>query len=302
LESSYTIKALAQETGVSAFTIRAWEKRYGALSPSRTDTNRRRYSTQDVERLRLLDRAVSSGHAIGAIAALSDHQLQQLSKGAIGHVHQASPAEVVEDCLKLIRQLEAAELGATLRGASNRFGVTQFVQQVLAPITERVGIGWHRGEISISQEHISTAVIRGVLDQLRLSYVNRKSAPTLVSTTPPNQRHELGAMMIATITASLGWRSVYLGADMPWSDIRQAVEQTKAHVLAFSIVMPMGEREQKEMAAFLDSLDPKITVLVGGRAAIGLTLGASEPRYQLLHSIQQLTTTLEEIRLNLAKK
>lgn len=287
---------------MSAFTIRAWEKRYGALTPARTDTNRRRYSQKDVERLRLLDRAVQSGHAIGAIAGLSDSQLAQLVKGALGQVQQHSAAEIVEECLRLIRNLEAAELGATLRGASTSFGVVAFIHEILAPITERVGIGWHQGDISVSQEHVSTAVIRGVLDQIRLSYVSRKSAPALVVTTPPNQRHELGAMMIATIAASLGWRSVYLGADMPWKDIREAVVKTKAKVLAFSVVMPMNDREQVEMASFIDGLESEISVFVGGRSAIGLTEEALGQRGRLLQSIPQLTTVLESLKTPSSKK
>ncbi|HLO97833.1 MAG TPA: MerR family transcriptional regulator [Fimbriimonas sp.] len=302
MESSYTIKALAQETGVSAFTIRAWEKRYGALTPSRTDTNRRRYSQSDVERLKALDRAVQAGHAIGAIAGLNSEQLAQLSKGAVGQVHHASASDVVEECFRLIRNLEASELGATLRAAADEFGTVAFVQDILAPITKRVGDGWHQGTISISQEHVSTAVIRGVLDQLRVGFVSRKSAPTLVATTPPNQRHELGAMMIATVAASVGWRSVYLGADMPWSDIGEAITKTKARVLAFSIVMPMDASEQKKMAGFVDALPAHISVLFGGRSSASLPKEAMGSRGLLLQSIPQLASLLEDLKTVSTKK
>ena len=67
----HTIKFVAIHTGISPHTIRAWERRYSALSPDRTATNRRLYSTTDIEKLSLLQRAVQAGHSIGQIANLA---------------------------------------------------------------------------------------------------------------------------------------------------------------------------------------------------------------------------------------
>ncbi|MBT8386872.1 MAG: MerR family transcriptional regulator, partial [Ignavibacteria bacterium] len=64
----YPIKVVSQMTGLSAFVIRAWEKRYDAVTPARTETNRRLYSEDDIEKLRLLNEAVNKGHNIGGIA------------------------------------------------------------------------------------------------------------------------------------------------------------------------------------------------------------------------------------------
>lgn len=58
--------------------IRVWEKRYGAVTPARTDTNRRLYSDAEVERLRLLARATEVGHKIGIIAKLELQDLRRL--------------------------------------------------------------------------------------------------------------------------------------------------------------------------------------------------------------------------------
>jgi methylmalonyl-CoA mutase cobalamin-binding subunit/DNA-binding transcriptional MerR regulator len=58
--------------------IRVWEKRYGAVTPARTDTNRRLYSDAEIERLRLLARATEVGHKIGIIAKLEMEDLRRL--------------------------------------------------------------------------------------------------------------------------------------------------------------------------------------------------------------------------------
>src|SRR5687768_18587369 len=74
----HPIRVVEERTGVPLETLRAWERRYGAVRPERTDGSQRRYSDADVERLRLLARAVAAGRAIGQVAALSTEELAAL--------------------------------------------------------------------------------------------------------------------------------------------------------------------------------------------------------------------------------
>ena len=67
----YRIGAVAHLTGLSAHTLRAWERRYANLHPVRTDTGLRLYSESQVERLRLIQRLIGEGYAIGTLAALA---------------------------------------------------------------------------------------------------------------------------------------------------------------------------------------------------------------------------------------
>ena len=78
---SYGIGAVVKRTGLAAPTIRIWEKRYGAVTPDRTETNRRLYSFEDVARLTLLRSLTERGHSIGNIANLSLPQLQEQLAG-----------------------------------------------------------------------------------------------------------------------------------------------------------------------------------------------------------------------------
>ena len=65
-------------TGLSPHLIRIWEKRYGAVAPKRTATNRRLYSDAEIERLNLLRLATAAGHSIGNIAKLPLRRLKSL--------------------------------------------------------------------------------------------------------------------------------------------------------------------------------------------------------------------------------
>jgi DNA-binding transcriptional MerR regulator len=76
----YGVAALALQTGLSIPVIRMWERRYQALAPRRTATNRRLYSAEDLARLLLLAKLTRHGHAISTIAQLSLIELKQRSE------------------------------------------------------------------------------------------------------------------------------------------------------------------------------------------------------------------------------
>ena len=74
------IQHASQLSGLSSHVIRIWERRYNALSPSRTDTNRRMYCDEAIKRLKLLRVLTENGHRIGGVAKLGTEQLEELVK------------------------------------------------------------------------------------------------------------------------------------------------------------------------------------------------------------------------------
>ena len=82
-EFNFPIKYVTRQTGLSSYIIRAWEKRYGAVKPARTETNRRRYSQDDIGRLMLLKKAVGTGIPIGDVAQLETAALERLVETAL---------------------------------------------------------------------------------------------------------------------------------------------------------------------------------------------------------------------------
>ena len=70
-----------------------WERRYGAVIPRRSETNRRLYSDDDIHRLRLLGEATENGHTIGNIAGLTGDELRDLLKDDQNTPHRYEPSE-----------------------------------------------------------------------------------------------------------------------------------------------------------------------------------------------------------------
>jgi DNA-binding transcriptional MerR regulator len=85
---------VSRKTGLSAHVLRAWEKRYGAVSPMRTQGNHRMYSDEDVERLLLLKKVIATGRSIGQVAHLSKQELMKLAEPeTISFENEHQPSE-----------------------------------------------------------------------------------------------------------------------------------------------------------------------------------------------------------------
>ena len=89
-ERTYQIGTVSSLTGIDAHTIRAWERRYGAIKPMRSDSGRRLYSDETVERLQLLKGLVDCSEAISKIAALPDDELRKRLAKLAEHEGQAA--------------------------------------------------------------------------------------------------------------------------------------------------------------------------------------------------------------------
>lgn len=90
-DDQFQISTVSRLTGISVHTIRAWEKRYGVVTPTRTESDRRLYSREDIRRLTLLKTLVDQEHGIGTIAPLSTDQLEARLRGDQGGPKPPAP-------------------------------------------------------------------------------------------------------------------------------------------------------------------------------------------------------------------
>lgn len=274
MDVAYTIGTLASQTGLSQHTIRAWERRYEALSPGRTGTNRRIYVAGDIERLSLLKRIVESGHSIGQVAHLPTEQLRALAeasrpKGFVAENPLGDiPKKHLAACREALERLDPERLEGSLIRASAVLGVAGLLDDVVIPLLANIEDGWLDGSIRISQEHMASAVLRSFLDQLRRSMPGPDNAPRLIVTTPRDQHHELGALIVAIVAAMQSWRVTYLGPNLPTKEIGDAVRISGADAIALSLVYPVDDPSLgSELRELREAIGPTIPIFVGGRAA-----------------------------------
>jgi DNA-binding transcriptional MerR regulator len=74
----FGIGAISRLTGIPLDTLRAWERRYNLVNPERSLDNKRLYTRADLARLKSIKKLVDQGHAISAVAPLSEEALGEL--------------------------------------------------------------------------------------------------------------------------------------------------------------------------------------------------------------------------------
>lgn len=272
----HPMRVVSQRTGLSPDLLRAWEKRYGAVSPTRSAGGQRHYSDADVERLQLLVRATRGGRQIGQVAALPNEELVALiesdERAARLNAAPSTDGPAVESFLSnaliAVESFDAQRLESTLRAAALRLPSDDVLDQVIGPLLFTIGSLWHQGLLLPANEHLATTTIRRVLGWMSDLAAPGAGAPVLVVGTPAHQVHELGAMLAATTASSDGWRVIYLGANLPADELARAARYAKADALALSIVYPTDDPAMAEELRRLRANLPSHTgMVVGGSGA-----------------------------------
>jgi DNA-binding transcriptional MerR regulator/methylmalonyl-CoA mutase cobalamin-binding subunit len=274
----HPIRVVALRTGLSPHVIRAWERRYGAITPQRTDTNRRLYSDEEIQRLQLLRRATRAGHSIGQIARLSDGDLQALvaedqaylpkqrDEARVPAREQETPRGTLDASIDAVMALDPAGLDRVLSRALVRLSPTVVLGEVLLPLMDYIGEKWQQGLMKIVHEHLASEVVRSTLGGLMST--STVSGPAMVVATPAGQLHEFGALSVAVTAGAMGWTPVYLGPNLPAEEIAAAVEAHNASAVALSIVHPGDDPHvAQEIGKLRRLIGDDVVLLVGGRAS-----------------------------------
>ncbi|MFZ9652069.1 MAG: MerR family transcriptional regulator [Steroidobacteraceae bacterium] len=266
----FTIKAVAQATGLTVETLRAWERRYAVVSPSRDASGRRTYSAVDVARLRLLRSATELGHTISRLAPLSADDLAKLVADSGG---QARPGPArgqmyVERALDATEHSDPGGVEDALTSAVALLPPNEVVHTVIVPLVREVGERWHRGEVSIAQEHMVTDIVRRLVISVTRGYLRSDNGPCLVLATLSGERHELGILMCSWLAATRRFRTHYLGADCPAEEIARFALEVEAAAVLVSIVMPENEVPAlQQLDVLAHQLHNKCEIWLGGFAA-----------------------------------
>jgi DNA-binding transcriptional MerR regulator/methylmalonyl-CoA mutase cobalamin-binding subunit len=290
----YSIKAVAQATGLTVETLRAWERRYAVVTPVRDASGRRVYRSDDVLRLRRLREATERGHPISRLAPLSDERLVALLDAPADRRAEGTAATFVARILDAAAGFRAAECEQAVTLAVAVLPLPQLVSDVLQPLLHEVGERWHRGEMSISQERLVSRVVTRHVGLMLDAYDRIARRETIVFATLPGERHELGLLMSAMICASRGFKVHYLGADLPPAEIARFAREMDAAIVALSVVLKERLSEvPPQLATLAASLPAGTAIWVGGSASSMLADATLPESCILLRDATELEQRLE---------
>lgn len=283
----HPIRVVAQRTGLKADLIRAWERRYGAIKPQRSEGRHRFYSDQDIERLILLREATSSARSIGQLAGLSDDALRRLieeDRQAAAPAVAASPPQPVERApqgprrsvervtpkpdlltaaLDGVVRLDGPAVSQALDQGAMQLGFSRALGELVEPLLSSAEV--MRGEHRLRAMHdgFVRAAVRAFL-QTMVRRTPDVDGPRAVAATPTGYLDETGILLMAAHAVAEGWHCSYLGPSVAGEEIAAALRTCASTVVLTDLSSGLPSAQTLgELRRWCGLIGPGASVLVG---------------------------------------
>lgn len=255
MESRYSIKDLEQLSGIKAHTLRAWEQRHKLIIPKRTSTNIRFYGDDDLRIVLNTSVLLESGLKIGQIAKLS---AEEISEKAL----EASPytglyTYELNELKMSTLNFDLPRFEAVMAHCIDKFGVHKTFQNIIGDYIQELGKFWLAGNVSISQEHFMSSLIR----QKLFSAIDSLESPAIPNSgtyalfLPTNELHELGLLYLTYVLKERGEHVFYLGQSLPKEYLQDLLNhQPVTHLISAFTTHP----DVEQMEDYLTELDDMV--------------------------------------------
>lgn len=230
------IKAVAERTGVSLHTLRAWERRYGIPRPQRHADNRYRlYDEQDIADVLWMKRQVEAGVSPAQASALFRQQPREVVRTGLT---RAEPLVALQNALyDALARGEDVAAHQVLNEALSELAPELVVLEILQPTMRRIGAAWQRNTLSVEQEHFASNLVRQRLYALiHAQPPPALTAPRLVAACAPEEQHDLGLLMFTWLAKRRGWNVNYLGQRTPLEEMDRAGRNASFIVVSITTV------------------------------------------------------------------
>jgi methanogenic corrinoid protein MtbC1 len=296
----YTIKRTAELTSIGVATLRAWERRYGVVAPSRSEGRYRLYSDEDVRALSIMAALVNDGWTASEAAAETlrrvgdggTRPLAAVNGGGGGPAPVHASLDELDELLDAAGQLDVDRVGAVLDRALARDDFTVVAEQWLMPVLNAVGGAWADGRMTAAGEHLISYAVQRRLAGLYDATARERTGPLVVLGLPPGSRHELGLLAFAVAARQSGLNTAYLGADLPLEDWQVAVSVRRAGGAVMSVPRLADVVPAQAVVDRLAEENPGLVVAVGGGYQDDVT-GAERLGHGLAEGIAVLRERLD---------
>lgn len=316
MEITYTIQMAAKLSGVGVHTIRAWEKRYKAIVPSRDQAGHRVYSKNDIEKLALLSELCLLGYSISKIAALSNNELKEQlktlgkSEDSIKSLEfnlvetQKFEVNFAESLTIILLALKAYKLDIVAKEISKLkivMNPREFALEIILPIMSELGAAVARGEYSVSHEHALSAILKFHVGKIIYSFEEESENEhfTIAFAGIEQDYHEFGILMGAMIARHYQFQVYYLGPNLPADALNDAIKflNVKYIVLgATSIVGTFGPNYLNHyLEKVLSKLPSNSQLLLGSSLSIDVSTEYRKRIHQF-RSLEDFDTYLKGLK------
>ena len=280
----YSIKELEKLSGIKAHTIRIWEKRHKIIDPSRTATNIRFYSDDDLKKIINVSLLNNNGLKISRIAEMTPDQISakileisQLKNDLDIHIDQLVIAMI---------QMDEEAFEKILGSLILRHGFEKTITEIVYPFLEKIGILWQTRNITPAHEHfISNLIRQKVIVAIDSLPIPSRDSKKILLFLPEGEMHEIGLLFFHYLTRKSGLRTYYLGQSTPHSDLISVFELHRPEFMLTSIT--------SSLAVPIDAYFERLTQDFPGATIFASGFQVSRYKGLRVRNIQTFTNALE---------
>jgi MerR family transcriptional regulator, light-induced transcriptional regulator len=226
-EGLLRIGELARRAGVSAAALRAWERRYGLLEPTRTEAGYRLYSADDVARVQAMQAHLADG--------LSAAEAAGLARTGPSTASPLRPGGHAAELWAALDTFDDARAQLAFDRLIGELSVETVLREAVLPYLRMLGERWSSGDASVAQEHFASTLLRERLLALARGW-DSGLGPRAILACPPGERHDLGLVVFGLALRGHGWRVTFFGADTPIDTLAAASAQLQPHAVVLAAV------------------------------------------------------------------
>lgn len=301
----FPIRTVAAMTGISAVTLRAWERRYGLIEPARTESGHRLYTGEHVALIRRVVRLLERGVPIGRVAALlaegvADDAMAGVATQQVDDQAQSSGwGRHQQEMMAAIAQFDEARLNEVYNEALSLYPLEVVNQRLVMPTLRGLGEPWRERPVGIAEEHFFSTFLRNKMGA-RFHHLSLSAkGPRLLAACVPGERHELGLLMFCLAASHHGYRVVMLGQSMPTLPLAPAVRSVSACAVVLSTTREPSAQTLKDLSELTATV--AVPVFLGG--AVGPAgiraverVGVTFVGRAFLPALERIDAVLDDVR------
>lgn len=220
VKTQFSIKDLEHLSGIKAHTIRIWEKRYNLLNPQRTDTNIRHYDIDNLKRLLNVSFLYNEGHKISKIASLSLSEVEHLVED---QALQQQEEYAIKSFKTAMFDFDEVLFNKTYQRLRSQKSFREIFFNVFMPLLNEIGILWQTSAIDPCHESFISELLKRKLIvsiEQESNKPQKKESPLFILFLPYSEIHELGLLYVHYELKAAGYKTLYLGANIPLESLK----------------------------------------------------------------------------------
>jgi MerR family transcriptional regulator, light-induced transcriptional regulator len=242
-EPIYNVKAVCIRTGITAATLRAWERRYGLPQPDRSGQGYRLYSERDLAVLFWLrnqtERGINIAHAAAQLRDLIDSNVDieipapplSATSGAIG---LRSPAILRQEIYEALTHLDERTFERLMNEALAIYTIETSLINILQGAVNDVRAYRKQGKISTTTENMAVRFAHQRLLHMAQTLPNVRGAyKTAITIGFAAEHNEFDLMIVNVLLRRQGIPVTMLGADLEPRMLTEAVSHLNAGILIY---------------------------------------------------------------------